>query len=139
MRYVYLLESVDRPDQRYVGLTTDLRKRLAAHNSGQSIHTARHKPWRLVTYVAFADAAADPDARGLAGAIDSVGVDELAGVGDLAAETQDIAPVRHAERPRALDHAAGHADVANPVRHLRQLHKKAVGRGGRLMDVPQGT
>jgi putative endonuclease len=57
MRYVYLLESVDCPDQRYVGLTTDLRKRLAAHNSGQSIHTARHKPWRVVTYVAFADAA----------------------------------------------------------------------------------
>jgi predicted GIY-YIG superfamily endonuclease len=57
MRYVYLLESVDRPDQRYVGLTIDLRKRLAAHNSGQSIHTAKHKPWRLITYVAFADAA----------------------------------------------------------------------------------
>jgi len=57
MRYVYLLESVDCPDQRYVGLTTDLRKRLAAHNSGQSIHTARHKPWRLVTDVAVSDAA----------------------------------------------------------------------------------
>jgi putative endonuclease len=57
MRYVYLLESVDCPDQRYVGLTTDLRKRLAAHNSGQSIHTARHKPWRLITHVAFSDAA----------------------------------------------------------------------------------
>jgi len=38
MRYVYLLESVDRPDQTYVGLTIDLRRRLAAHNSGQSIH-----------------------------------------------------------------------------------------------------
>jgi predicted GIY-YIG superfamily endonuclease len=23
----------------------------------QSIHTAKHKPWRLITYVAFADAA----------------------------------------------------------------------------------
>ncbi len=57
MRYVYLLESVDRPDRRYVGLTIDLRKRLAAHNSGQSIHTAKHKPWRLITYVAFVDAA----------------------------------------------------------------------------------
>jgi predicted GIY-YIG superfamily endonuclease len=55
MRYVYLLESVDRPDQRYVGLTIDLRKRLASHNSGQSTHTAKRKPWRLITYVAFSD------------------------------------------------------------------------------------
>jgi putative endonuclease len=57
MRYVYLLQSVDRPDRRYVGITSDLRKRFASHNSGQSIHTAQHKPWQLLTYIAFSDAA----------------------------------------------------------------------------------
>ncbi|MBI5912262.1 MAG: GIY-YIG nuclease family protein [Betaproteobacteria bacterium] len=55
MRYVYLLESIQHPRQTYVGLTDDLRSRLAAHNSGQSIHTAKFKPWRLVSYFAFSD------------------------------------------------------------------------------------
>jgi putative endonuclease len=35
--------------------TSDLRKRLAEHNSGRSPHTAKYVPWRLVTYVAFSD------------------------------------------------------------------------------------
>ena len=55
MKYVYLLESIDHPDESYVGLTDDLRTRLAAHHAGQSPHTAKFKPWRLVTYVAFSD------------------------------------------------------------------------------------
>jgi predicted GIY-YIG superfamily endonuclease len=57
MKYVYFLESVDQPEQRYVGLADDLRARVAAHNAGQSPHTQKFKPWRLVTYVAFADEA----------------------------------------------------------------------------------
>jgi predicted GIY-YIG superfamily endonuclease len=55
MKYVYLLESIDYPEQTYVGLADDLRARLAAHNAGQSSHTSKFKPWRLVTYVAFSD------------------------------------------------------------------------------------
>lgn len=55
MKYVYLLESIEYPDQTYVGLADDLRARLAAHNAGQSKHTAKFKPWRLVTYVAFSE------------------------------------------------------------------------------------
>jgi predicted GIY-YIG superfamily endonuclease len=43
------------PTKTYVGQSTDLRKRLAAHNAGQSAHTARFKPWKLTTYFAFAD------------------------------------------------------------------------------------
>jgi predicted GIY-YIG superfamily endonuclease len=57
LRYVYLLESDKIPGQRYVGVTSDLRKRLADHNSGKSPHTAKFLPWRLVTYVAFSDEA----------------------------------------------------------------------------------
>jgi len=55
MKYVYLLQSIDHPDQTYVGLADDLKSRFAAHNAGQSAHTSKFKPWRLVTYVAFSD------------------------------------------------------------------------------------
>ena len=57
MKYVYLLQSIDHPEEVYVGLTDDLRTRLASHNAGQSPHTAKFKPWRLVTYLAFSDEA----------------------------------------------------------------------------------
>ena len=55
MHYVYLLISVRRSDQRYIGITTDLKQRLADHHRGISPHTAKFVPWRLVTYVAFSD------------------------------------------------------------------------------------
>lgn len=56
MHYVYLLESEAFTGQRYIGLTTDLKQRLADHNAGKSPHTSKYMPWRLVTYVAFSDA-----------------------------------------------------------------------------------
>jgi len=43
------------PDQRYVGFTADLKKRLKSHDEGASIHTRKYKPWKLVTYMAFDD------------------------------------------------------------------------------------
>lgn len=55
MKYVYLLQSISHPNQRYVGLTADIDKRLAAHNAGQSTHTAKFRPWMLVSYLAFID------------------------------------------------------------------------------------
>jgi putative endonuclease len=55
MHYVYLLQSEAFPDQRYVGLTSDLRRRLAEHNAGKSPHTSKYLPWRLMTYVAFSN------------------------------------------------------------------------------------
>ena len=55
MRYVYLLQSIKFPDQTYVGLTDDLRSRFSEHNRGRSPHTAKHRPWRLVSYLAFSD------------------------------------------------------------------------------------
>jgi len=53
--YVYLLQSESTPAQRYTGFTKDLKVRLIAHNAGQSVHTAKYKPWKLVTYLAFSD------------------------------------------------------------------------------------
>ena len=57
MIYVYLLQSHTSPDQHYVGLTTDLRRRLAEHNTGKSHFTSRFMPWHLVTYIAFSNQA----------------------------------------------------------------------------------
>lgn len=53
MYYVYLIQSESHPGQRYVGFSEDLKARMNAHNAGQSVHTAKYRPWRLVTYLAF--------------------------------------------------------------------------------------
>ena len=55
MHYVYLLESDSVPTHRYVGLSSDLKRRLETHNSGESSHTMKYRPWHLVTYIAFSN------------------------------------------------------------------------------------
>jgi predicted GIY-YIG superfamily endonuclease len=55
MRYVYLIQSIPNPTQRYIGLTNNLKARLRSHNDGQSPHTSKFKPWKLVTYIAFSN------------------------------------------------------------------------------------
>jgi predicted GIY-YIG superfamily endonuclease len=55
MHYVYLIRSTTYPNQKYIGITSDLRARLKAHNEGRSPHTSKYKPWMLVTYIAFSD------------------------------------------------------------------------------------
>ena len=55
MKYVYILHSLAFPDRYYTGITDDLRTRLAKHNAGEVPHTSKYRPWRLKTYVAFAD------------------------------------------------------------------------------------
>jgi predicted GIY-YIG superfamily endonuclease len=34
MHYVYILQSIDQPEHFYVGITTDLNRRLTQHNNG---------------------------------------------------------------------------------------------------------
>ena len=53
MFYTYILRSINHPDQRYIGSTAILRKRIAAHNDGRVPHTAKYRPWKLETYIAF--------------------------------------------------------------------------------------
>ena len=55
MHYVYLIRSVDYPEQTYVGCTEHLEQRLATHNSGGSHHTKQYKPWKLVVSICFDD------------------------------------------------------------------------------------
>lgn len=55
MYYVYLIQSLSKEKQRYIGSTSDLKQRLIDHNAGRSPHTKKFKPWQLVTYVAFSN------------------------------------------------------------------------------------
>jgi len=53
MTYVYILQSVENPENYYVGATRDLRARLQKHNAGDVSHTSKYSPWAIKTYVAF--------------------------------------------------------------------------------------
>src|SRR3989344_8830330 len=55
MYYVYILKSLGRPGAIYAGSTSNLRKRLAEHNSGKGVYTNKHKPWKLEMYIVFSD------------------------------------------------------------------------------------
>jgi predicted GIY-YIG superfamily endonuclease len=44
-RIVYVIKSVHQPPHFYVGVTADVRERLADHNAGRCPHTARYRPW----------------------------------------------------------------------------------------------
>ena len=60
VHYTYVLHSLSHPDQRYVGLTSNLRARLAKHNSGQVPHTSKFLPWEVETSIAFKTLAKAP-------------------------------------------------------------------------------
>ena len=53
MFYTYILQSLSKPSQRYVGHTEDLRQRVAEHNAGKCPHTSKFLPWKLKVYIAF--------------------------------------------------------------------------------------
>jgi len=53
MYFVYIIRSLHFPDKIYVGKTGDLQKRLANHNCGTTPHTAKYKPWEIISYFAF--------------------------------------------------------------------------------------
>jgi len=53
--YVYILRSECDFKSFYVGITEDLKARLIKHNSGGVSHTAKNRPWRIKTAVAFTD------------------------------------------------------------------------------------
>lgn len=53
--YVYILESETDVKHHYIGLTDDLHARLKKHNAGEVPHTAKFRPWRIKTAVAFTD------------------------------------------------------------------------------------
>ena len=48
-----MIRSIPNPDQTYVGFSEDLKTRLKTHNDGRSPHTAKFKPWQLITSLGF--------------------------------------------------------------------------------------
>jgi predicted GIY-YIG superfamily endonuclease len=54
--YVYILVSEAESSIHYAGVTQDLFARLREHNRGGCSHTAKHKPWKIETAIAFTSA-----------------------------------------------------------------------------------
>ncbi|MDP4007226.1 MAG: GIY-YIG nuclease family protein [bacterium] len=50
--YVYILESL-KNRSLYIGYTTDLKKRFAEHNNGESLAAKPFRPYKLIFYEAF--------------------------------------------------------------------------------------
>ncbi|HLF17589.1 MAG TPA: GIY-YIG nuclease family protein [Candidatus Omnitrophota bacterium] len=55
MFYVYVLKSRNNPTKHYVGLTSNLIKRIKAHNDSQSGYTKKYIPWEIVSFIGFKD------------------------------------------------------------------------------------
>lgn len=55
MKYVYLLQSLAAPSQRYIDMTGNLDERLRVHNAGGSPHTSKYRPWKIVLHLCFQD------------------------------------------------------------------------------------
>ncbi|HPD82645.1 MAG: GIY-YIG nuclease family protein [Alphaproteobacteria bacterium] len=55
MKFVYILQSTINNERYYTGLTNNPEKRLVEHNRGDSIHTNKYRPWKLVNVISFDD------------------------------------------------------------------------------------
>jgi putative endonuclease len=55
VKYVYILQSLGDAEHFYTGITDDLDATLLKHNAGVVTHTSKSRPWRIKSYVAFAD------------------------------------------------------------------------------------
>ena len=54
MQFTYVYTLIDQSaEHRYVGVTDDLTDRLSRHNRGEMRHTAKHRPWRIESAIAF--------------------------------------------------------------------------------------
>jgi predicted GIY-YIG superfamily endonuclease len=57
MTFVYMLQSEADKSRYYVGISNNPVRRLEEHNSGNSIHTNKYRPWKLTITIGFADPA----------------------------------------------------------------------------------
>ena len=55
MKTVYLIQSIEYPNQRYIGITSNIEQRISEHNAGKSPHTSKYCPWKLVASINFSD------------------------------------------------------------------------------------
>ena len=54
-RFVYVLKNTETDPHFYVGLTSDVKSRLADHNAGRCPHTASRRTWQLHVAIEFTD------------------------------------------------------------------------------------
>ena len=54
-RFVYVLKNADESPAFYVGITSDVKARLADHNAGRCPHTASRRIWHLHVVIEFSD------------------------------------------------------------------------------------
>jgi hypothetical protein len=55
-RFVYIIRSLNHPESRYIGVTSDVAARLDAHNAGQNRATAARRPWAIDVAIEFRNA-----------------------------------------------------------------------------------
>ena len=55
MYTVYLIQSINFPDKKYTGFTTNFKKRFDQHNSGKVSFTKNAAPWEVKVLVNFKD------------------------------------------------------------------------------------
>lgn len=54
MHFVYIIKSI-KQRVLYIGVTGNIQKRLAEHNSGKSSHTAKYMLWKPVYIEGYAN------------------------------------------------------------------------------------
>jgi predicted GIY-YIG superfamily endonuclease len=52
-RFVYIMKSIEHTTTFYVGVTSDPVARLVAHNSGLTVSTLKHRPWKYLVVIEF--------------------------------------------------------------------------------------
>lgn len=55
MYYVYILQSINRPEKVYRGYSKNLSVRLQEHNFGSCRYTAKYRPWKIIFYAVFTE------------------------------------------------------------------------------------
>lgn len=53
MFYTYILQSINFPEQMYIGYTNNIKSRLERHNNGFCEHTSKFKPWKIISFICF--------------------------------------------------------------------------------------
>jgi putative endonuclease len=54
-RFVYVLKTLEITPRYYVGVTSNVERRLVWHNQGRSPHTSRYRPWQPHVVLEFRD------------------------------------------------------------------------------------
>ena len=52
LHFVYILQSI-KNKSLYIGCTNNLKKRLEAHNNGESLYTKNKLPWKLIYFEGY--------------------------------------------------------------------------------------